>query len=173
MAMAVGEWVSVSSQADVEQADLELERKHLAADPEGELEELTRIYEQRGLSRGLAEQVARELHAGDVLAAHARDELGHHETTKARPVQAALASASSFTAGGTVPFLGMLGPFTGTGRILFIVLVTILGLTLAGILGARAAGVGVRKPTLRVVLGGATAMAITACVGQVAVVAGV
>jgi len=173
MAMAVGEWVSVSSQADVEQADLELERKHLAADPDGELEELTSIYEGRGLSRPLAEQVARELHQGDVLAAHARDELGHHETTKARPVQAACASAASFTLGGLVPFLGMLGSSTGTARILLIVAVTVLGLAVAGVLGARAAGVGIRRPTLRVVLGGAVAMAITALVGHLAGVAGI
>jgi len=173
MAMAAGEWVSVSSQSDVEQADLDLERRHLAADPEGELEELTQIYQHRGLSRGLAEQVARELHQDDPLAAHARDELGQHETTRARPVQAAVASATSFTLGGLIPFLGMLGPATGTARILLIVAVTVLGLTLAGFLGARAAGAGVARPLLRVVLGGSAAMAITAGVGQLVGVAGV
>jgi VIT1/CCC1 family predicted Fe2+/Mn2+ transporter len=173
MAMAAGEWVSVSSQSDVERADLELERQHLAADPDGELEELTVIYQERGLSRHLAEQVALELHQGDVLAAHARDELGQHETTKARPVQAAVASAASFTLGGLVPFLGMLGPFTGTSRILAIVIVTILGLWTAGYLGARAAGAGLLTPTLRVVLGGSVAMAITAGVGQLAGIAGI
>jgi len=172
MAMAAGEWVSVSSQSDVEEADLELERQHLAADPDGELEELTVIYQERGLSRYLAEQVARELHEGDVLAAHARDELGQHETTKARPVQAALASAASFLLGGLIPFLGMLGPFTGAARILAIVVVTILGLWTAGYLGARAAGAGLLTPTLRVVLGGTIAMAITAGIGQLAGVAG-
>jgi VIT1/CCC1 family predicted Fe2+/Mn2+ transporter len=173
MAMAAGEWVSVSSQADVERADLEIERRHLAADPDGELEELTVIYQDRGLSRGLAEQVARELHQGDVLAAHARDELGQHETTRARPVQAGTASAVSFTLGGLIPFLGMLGPFAGTERILLIVLITVLGLILAGLLGARAAGAGLLTPCLRVVLGGSAAMAITAGVGQLAGVAGI
>jgi VIT1/CCC1 family predicted Fe2+/Mn2+ transporter len=172
MAMAAGEWVSVSSQADVEQADLDLERRHLAADPDGELEELTVIYQDRGLSRGLAEQVARELHQGDVLAAHARDELGQHDNTKARPIQAATASAASFTLGGLIPFLGMLGPYVGGTRILVIVAVTILGLTLAGYLGARAAGAGLLTPMLRVVLGGSAAMAITAGVGQLVGVAG-
>jgi VIT1/CCC1 family predicted Fe2+/Mn2+ transporter len=172
MAMAAGEWVSVSSQADVERADLELERQHLAADPAGELEELTVIYQQRGLSRGLSERVAQELHQGDVLAAHARDELGQHETTRARPVQAATASAASFTLGGLIPFLGMLGPLAGTARILLIVAVTILGLALAGYLGARAAGAGLVTPILRVVLGGSAAMAITAGVGQLVGAAG-
>ncbi len=172
MAMAAGEWVSVSSQADVERADLELERRHLAADPEGELEELTRIYQERGLSRQLAEQVARELHEGDPLAAHARDELGQHETTQARPIQAAVASAASFTLGGLVPFLGMLGPATGTARILLIFLVTFLGLVLAGLLGARAAGANLLRPCLRVVLGGSVAMVITAAVGQLTGAAG-
>jgi VIT1/CCC1 family predicted Fe2+/Mn2+ transporter len=173
MAMAAGEWVSVSSQSDVEKADLELERRHLAADPDGELEELTLIYEERGLSRGLAEQVARELHQGDALAAHARDELGQHEVTRARPIQAASASAASFTLGGLVPLLGMLGAVGGTARILLIVAVTLLGLAVAGFLGARAAGAGVLTPTLRVVLGGSAAMAITAGVGQLVGAAGV
>jgi vacuolar iron transporter family protein len=173
MAMAAGEWVSVSSQSDVERADLELERRELAADPDGELEELTRIYQDRGLPRGLAEQVAGELHKGDVLAAHARDELGQHASTKARPLQAAAASAVSFLLGGLVPFLGMLGAFAGTGRILLIVAVTIAGLTAAGLLGARAAGAGLLRPTLRVVCGGTAAMAVTALVGHLAGAAGI
>jgi VIT1/CCC1 family predicted Fe2+/Mn2+ transporter len=166
MAMAAGEWVSVSSQADVEAADLERERRELAADPEGELEELTRIYEERGLSRGLAEQVAVELTRGDVLAVHARDELGFSDVHAARPGQAALASAASFTAGGLVPFLGLLGSATGTARILLVVVVTFVGLAVAGVLGARAAGAGLTRPTLRVLLGGGAAMAITALVGH-------
>lgn len=176
MAMAAGEWVSVSSQADVEAADLARERRELAEDPEGELEELTRIYQERGLSRELAEQVARELSDSDadtLLAVHAREELGHHEASAARPGQAALASAASFTAGGAIPLLGMLGAFEGTARILLIVVVTLVGLGLAGVLGARAAGVSWRRPTLRVVLGGAAAMAVTAVVGHLVGLAGV
>ena len=166
MAMAVGEWVSVSAQADIERADLELEAKHLAADPEGEHEELVRIYQARGLSRGLAEQVACELAQGDLLAVHARDELGHHETTKAQPVQASLASAASFTAGGLVPLLGMLGNLHGSTRIALVIAVTLAGLVIAGMLGARAAGSRLLRPTLRVVLGGMAAMAVTASIGQ-------
>jgi vacuolar iron transporter family protein len=166
MAMAVGEWVSVSAQADIEQADLELEARHLATDPQGEHEELVEIYEARGLSRGLAEQVAYELEQGDLLAVHARDELGHHETNKARPVQASLASAASFTAGGLIPFLGMLGTAHGLARIALIIAVTLAGLLVAGILGARAAGSRLPRPTLRVVFGGMAAMAVTASIGQ-------
>lgn len=176
MAMAAGEWVSVSSQADVEAADLARERRELASDPEGELEELTLIYQHRGLPRELAEQVARELSKGDadtLLAVHAREELGHNEASTARPGQAAFASAASFTAGGLVPLLGMLGSLSGSARILLIVAVTLLGLAVAGVLGARAAGVGWRRPTTRVLLGGAAAMAVTALVGHLAGVAGV
>ncbi|WP_198950089.1 VIT1/CCC1 transporter family protein [Kineosporia sp. A_224] len=173
MAMAAGEWVSVSSQSDVERADLDRERRELADDPRGELEELTGIYEQRGLPRDLAELVAAELHKGDVLAVHARDELGHSESSQARPVQAAGASAAAFTLGGLVPFLGMLGAVTGTARILLIVVVTLAGLTVAGALGARAAGTTLGRPTLRVVLGGGAAMAVTALVGHLVGLAGV
>ena len=113
MAMAAGEYVSVSSQSDVESADRQTEIAELAADPEGELEELTQIYQARGVPRELAEQVAVALHAEDPLQAHLRDELGHHESTKARPRQAAGASAASFTIGGLVPFLGMLASSQG------------------------------------------------------------
>lgn len=176
MAMAAGEWVSVSSQADVEQADLARERRELAEHPDAELEELVGIYQERGLSRGLAEQVAHELSQGDLdrrVSVHARDELGHSEVSHARPVQAALASAGSFAAGGLVPFLGMLGPASGTARILLIVLVTVAGLAVAGVLGAKAAGTAWGRPTLRVVLGGSAAMAVTAAVGHLAGVAGV
>ena len=110
MSMAVGEYVSVSSQTDIEDADRELEMKHLEIDPEGELEELTEIYIKRGLSPDLARQVAKELHEHDALEAHLRDELGQFEHTKARPVQAAFASMISFTLGGAIPFLGALAP---------------------------------------------------------------
>jgi vacuolar iron transporter family protein len=175
MAMAAGEWVSVSAQGDVERADLARERKELIAHPDAELEELIGIFESRGLPRELAEEVGRELSKGDideVLAVHARDELGHSEMHQARPGQAALASALSFTIGGLVPFLGMLGSAGGTRRIMLIVTVTIVGLALAGLLGARAAGTSWGRPTMRVLLGGSAAMAVTALVGQLAGLAG-
>src|SRR5690606_30866885 len=107
MSMAAGEYVSVSSQADTERADLEMERRHLAEDPAYELEELAEIYMQRGLDRPLAEQVARQLTARDALAAHARDELGLTEQLAARPVQAAAASAATFVSGAAVPLLAV------------------------------------------------------------------
>ena len=166
MAMAAGEWVSVSSQSDVERADLALERRELDANPDAELEELIAIYQGRGLRRELAEQVAVELTKGDALAAHARDELGLHPSSRARPLQAAGASAASFMLGGVVPLIGMVGTFTGNARILVIVLVTLVGLAVAGVLGARAAGTAITRPALRVVLGGAGAMAVTALVGH-------
>jgi VIT1/CCC1 family predicted Fe2+/Mn2+ transporter len=172
MAMAAGEFVSVSAQSDVESADRAKETLELAADPVGELEELTRIYEERGVPRALAEQVAAALHDEDALEAHLRDELGHSEHSKARPVQAAAASAVSFTIGGLIPFLGML--VTGEGpRLVAIVVVTILGLALAGVLGARVAGTTLLRPTLRVVAGGMAAMLVTAAIGSLAGVAGV
>jgi VIT1/CCC1 family predicted Fe2+/Mn2+ transporter len=171
MAMAAGEFVSVSAQADVESADRAKEKAELAADPESELEELTIIYEGRGLPRELAEQVAVALHDSDALEAHLRDELGHSEHSKARPLQAAFASAVSFVIGGLVPFLALLAP--ESGRLAAIVVVTILGLAVAGLLGAGAAGTTLLRPTLRVVLGGAAAMAVTALIGRLAGVAGI
>jgi VIT1/CCC1 family predicted Fe2+/Mn2+ transporter len=172
MSMAVGEYVSVRSQNDIEESDRKLEIEHLAIDPEGELEELTQIYQARGISRELAEQVARELHEHDALGAHLRDELGQHESTKARPLQAAFASALSFTAGGLVPFLGAFAPSLG-GKALSIVAITCVGLILAGIISAKTAGAGIAKTTLRILFGGSLGMAITAAVGQVAHVSGI
>lgn len=171
MAMAAGEYVSVSSQADVERADRALEQRHLAADPEGELEELTEIYRSRGLPPDLAAKVALSLHEADPLEAHLRDELGHTETSAARPIQAAVVSAGSFLSGGLVPFLGLALARTPTTRIVAIVLVTVLGLAIAGMLGARAARTPILRPALRVVLGGGAAMAVTSLVGQLAGVA--
>ncbi|MDH6132263.1 VIT1/CCC1 family predicted Fe2+/Mn2+ transporter [Kitasatospora sp. MAA4] len=172
MAMAAGEYVSVSSQVDVELADRAKESRELAEDPEAELAELTAIYESRGVPRPLALQVATALHEADPLQAHLRDELGQSEQSAARPVQAALASATSFLTGGLVPFLGLLA--TGaTARLWLIVAVTLCGLALAGLLAARAAGTALLRPTLRVVVGGALAMAVTAAVGQLAHTAGV
>jgi VIT1/CCC1 family predicted Fe2+/Mn2+ transporter len=168
MAMAAGEYVSVSSQADVERADRTLEQRHLAQDPEGELEELAEIYRGRGLPSELATQVAMALHRTDPLEAHLRDELGHTETSAARPVQAAVVSAGSYLAGGLIPFLGLLLASTAAARTVAIVAVTLFGLAVAGMLGARAAGTPLLRPALRVVLGGSAAMAITSIVGQIA-----
>jgi len=172
MAMAAGEYVSVSSQADIERADRTKERRELASNPEGELAELVAIYPDRGVPHDLAVQVATALHARDPLAAHMRDELGHTDTSRARPGQAALASAASFTAGGLIPFIGVLAP-AGTVLLLLIVAVTLTGLAVAGLLGARAAGTGLLPPTLRVVAGGTAAMLVTALVGHLAHLAGV
>lgn len=172
MAMAAGEYVSVSSQVDVERADEELEKRELAANPEGELAELTEIYQSRGVPAELARQVAAALHDNDPLRAHLRDELGHTAATAARPLQASVASAASFLMGGLVPFLGLLAPTHAT-RLGLIVVVTLCGLGVAGVLGARAAGVGMLRPALRVLIGGGLAMAVTAAVGQLAHVGGI
>lgn len=172
MAMAAGEYVSVSSQSDIERADEQLEKEHHALDPEGELEELTQIYIGRGLPRELAHQVAETMHAKDALEAHLRDELGQLDHHKARPVQAATASAISFLIGGAIPFLGMLW-HSSTGRIVAMVVVTVIGLALAGMLGARAAGTKLLPPTIRVMLGGSAAMAVTSLIGHLAHVSGI
>ena len=141
MSMAVGEYVSVRSQNDIEESDRLLEIEHLAIDPEGELEELAQIYMERGLSHDLSLKVAQELHRQDPLAAHLRDELGQHSKTKARPVQAALASTLSFTAGGLIPFLGAFAPTPGVAAV-SIVLFTIFSLLATGIISAKIAGSG-------------------------------
>ena len=172
MAMAAGEYVSVSSQRDVEQADRAREAREQQLHPEAERLELVGIYEGRGLPRALAEQVADAFHDLDPLETHLRDELGHTEHNRARPMQAALASAGCFTLGGLVPFLGLVGHGNGL-RLGLIVLVTIVGLAIAGLLGARVAGGALARPTLRVVIGGGAAMAITAAVGHLAHVSGV
>lgn len=172
MSMAVGEYVSVRSQNDIEESDRKLEIAHLAIDPEGELEELTQIYEQRGLSRETAEKVAKELHEHDALGAHLRDELGQHEATKARPLQAAFASALSFTAGGLIPLMGALAPSLGA-KAFSIVGITMVGLVIAGVISAKTAGSSVAKTTSRILFGGILGMAITAVVGQVAHVSGI
>lgn len=163
LSMAAGEYVSVSSQTDIETADRQMEIEHHLADPEGELEELAEIYEERGLNKDLAKQVAIALTEHDALGAHLREELGHHEASKARPMQAALTSAAAFTAGGLVPFFGLL--FTGAMRGPAITAISVLGLFVAGYLSARAAGCGILRPTMRVVIGGSLAMAVTFIVG--------
>jgi VIT1/CCC1 family predicted Fe2+/Mn2+ transporter len=165
MSMAVGEYVSVRSQNDIEDSDRLLEIEHLTIDPEAELQELQHIYIKRGLTPELALQVATAMHAKDPLEAHLRDELGQHPHTKAKPVQAAIASATSFTAGGIIPFLGAFAPTPG--KVAFsIVAFTIVGLTFTGILSAKTAGSKLFTPTLRVIIGGCLGMAITAGIGR-------
>jgi VIT1/CCC1 family predicted Fe2+/Mn2+ transporter len=164
LSMAAGEYVSVSSQADTERADLELERRELETQPQFEEDELTGIYEKRGLEPALARTVARALMAHDALGAHARDELGLSETLTARPLQAALASATSFAVGAALPILLVL--FAPARRIGFSVTIASL-VCLAG-LGALAARAGGASPTIgaaRVLFWGALAMAVTAAVG--------
>ncbi|MBS1878695.1 MAG: VIT family protein [Actinobacteria bacterium] len=162
--MAAGEYVSVSSQRDTEDADLRLERRELAANPSGELRELAGIYEARGLDPELAAEVARGLTAYDALEAHARDELGLPEDRRARPLQAAGASALSFAVGAILPLLAV-GLFGSSIRVAACVVVTLLALIGLGALGARLGGAPVLPAVLRVVFWGATAMAVTAGIG--------
>ena len=172
MSMAVGEYVSVRSQNDIEESDRLLEIEHLALDPEGEFEELVHIYIHRGLSRELAVQVVDAMHKRDPLEAHLRDELGQHPHTKARPVQAAVASALSFTAGGLIPFAGAFAPTPGAAAT-SIVTFTIFGLLATGVISARMAGSKILVPTLRVIGGGILGMTITAGIGQALHVSGI
>jgi len=164
MSMAAGEYVSVSSQADTEAADLDRERKELAADPEHELAEMTAIYVGRGLDQGLAAQVAAQLTAHDALGAHARDELGISETLSARPVQAALASAGTFSVGAALPLLVVL--LAPVPALMWTVSASsLLFLALLGALAARTGGSSVWVSAARVTFWGALAMALTAGVG--------
>jgi VIT1/CCC1 family predicted Fe2+/Mn2+ transporter len=164
MSMAAGEYVSVSSQADTERADLERERKELAADGEYELLELSAIYIERGLDPSLARQVATQLMAHDALAAHARDELGISPMTSARPIQAALASAATFSVGAALP---LVTAFLCTRPLITVVVsITSLGfLALLGGVSARVGGAPVGKAVGRVTFWGALAMAATAGIG--------
>jgi VIT1/CCC1 family predicted Fe2+/Mn2+ transporter len=164
MSMAAGEYVSVSSQTDAENADLARERRELARTPEAELEELTQIYVDRGLDRGLAGQVAVQLTKRDALAAHARDELGISGTVATRPVQAAFVSALTFAAGAIVPVLAaMATPADKTSIV--VAASTIVALAILGGLGASAGGAGIVRGSLRVTFWGALAMGVTAAVG--------
>ena len=165
MSMAVGEYVSVRSQNDVEESDKQMEIDHLATDPDGELMELAQIYIERGLTPELAQEVARQMHARDPLEAHLRDELGQTPQSKARPMQAAIASAASFTLGGLIPFAGAFAPTPGAVA-LSIVGFALAGLLVTGILSAKTAGKDVFGPTVRVMLGGAFGMAVTAGIGR-------
>ena len=165
MSMAVGEYVSVRSQNDVEESDKQMEIEHLAVDPDGELMELAQIYIERGLTPELAREVALQMHARDPLEAHLRDELGQTPQSKARPMQAALASAASFTMGCLIPFAGAFAPTPGTVA-LSIVGFALAGLLVTGILSAKTAGKDLFGPTVRVMLGGAFGMAVTAGIGR-------
>ena len=165
MSMAAGEYVSVHSQSDIEHADLELERKELKADDKGEHNELMAIYVGRGLDPSLAKQVARQLMVHDAIGAHARDELGISEILRARPIQAALASAGCFAAGAAMPLLvtamapaGVLIPLVSGTSLVF--------LALLGGLAARAGGAAVMLGAMRVTFWGALAMALTAGIGS-------
>jgi VIT1/CCC1 family predicted Fe2+/Mn2+ transporter len=164
MAMAAGEYVSVSSQRDVERADLDQERSELKAHPEGERQELAAIYVKRGLPVDLAGKVAEALTASDALGAHARDELGM-AAIQARPAQAALYSALSFTAGAVLPIAAFLLVPTGA-RSVAVVVCALLALVVLGIAGARTGGAPILRAAVRVCVGGGLAMAVTALVGR-------
>lgn len=164
MSMAAGEFVSVSSQADTEGADLERERHELATDEAGEVAELAGIYVSRGLDHELAGRVAVQLMAHDALGAHARDELGLHEATAARPLQAALSSAAAFAAGAVVPALAA-GFVPGRLLVPVVVASTLLLLVGLGGLAARVGGASVATGAVRVTFWGALAMAVTAAAG--------
>jgi VIT1/CCC1 family predicted Fe2+/Mn2+ transporter len=166
LSMAAGEYVSVSSQRDAEEADIRLEQRELTRDPGGELRELAGIYERRGLSPALAGQVAEALSRRDALEAHARDELGLSDERLAQPLQAAWASALSFSAGAALPLI-VVAVVPAGAREAATAGATLLALALLGDLGARLGGAPRRRATLRVVLWGAVAMAITAAIGAV------
>jgi VIT1/CCC1 family predicted Fe2+/Mn2+ transporter len=164
LSMAAGEYVSVSSQRDSEEADLRLERRELSEDPDGELHELAGIYEARGLSPKLALEVAVSLTESGPLAAHARDELGLEDDRRANPLQAAWASALSFSTGAILPLVAI-GVAPASVRAAVCVVVTLVTLALLGALGARLGGARQLKGTLRVMLWGAAAMGVTAAIG--------
>ena len=165
LSMAAGEYVSVSSQADTEQADLARERRELAAAPEAERRELAGIYVARGLDRELATRVADQLMAHDALGAHARDELGIHEHTRARPIQAAVASAASFAVGAAPPAL-LAAFWSVRGLSAAIVVLTLALLVVLGAVAAHLGGASRFRGALRVAFWGAVAMACTALVGR-------
>lgn len=164
MSMAAGEYVSVSSQSDTEQADLARERAELSGDVDAEIQELAGIYTKRGLDSATADTVARQLMAKDALAAHAHEELGISEMTTARPIQAALTSAATFTAGAALPLAIVI--FAPAAWLVVIEAVASLAfLALLGAVGARAGGAPVWVATIRVTFWGALAMALTAGIG--------
>jgi vacuolar iron transporter family protein len=164
MSMAAGEYVSVSSQRDSERASLAEEQRELEADPAGELDELTRIYVDRGLDQDMARAVAEQLSDGDVLAIHARDELGFIPETRARPLQAAGASALSFSIGGMLPLLAVAWS-PSPARLASTAAATIVALAITGWLGARMGHAPPLRATARVVLWGSLAMVVTTAIG--------
>ena len=165
MSMAAGEYVSVSSQADTEAADLAREEAELASSPEAEFDELSRIYQERGLAKSTADEVARQMMERDALGAHARDELSLTHVTTARPVQAALTSAATFTVGAALPLLVAsvlpLGPPLAGG----VALASLIFLAALGAIGAKAGGAPVATAVARVTFWGAAAMAVTSGIG--------
>ncbi|SER37244.1 VIT1/CCC1 transporter family protein [Neolewinella agarilytica] len=164
LSMAAGEYVSVSSQSDLEKADLERERKELADTPEEELRELAAIYEGRGLRPDTALEVARQMTEHDALLAHARDELGISDMTEADPLQAALASGAAFTVGGAMPVLvSLFVPLSSMVPAQYVF--GILALALLGFLSARTGGASIWRPILRITFWGTAAMGLTALVG--------
>lgn len=166
MSMAAGEYVSVSSQSDIERADIERERQALAEVPEQELAELAAIFESRGMSAVTAMQAAREVTEHDALGAHMREELGLHEVNHANPLQAALASLVTFAIAASIPVLAAL--LAPRGTVIPVVLgVTLLSLAILGAIGARAGGARILPAMIRVLVWGAFAMAVTMGVGRV------
>ena len=168
MSMAAGEYVSVSSQADTETADLARERAELEADPEFEHRELAAIYQKRGLDEDTADKVATQLMAHDALGAHARDELSITHITTARPIQAAMTSAATFTTGAALPLAAAWLSPVGQSMIIAVSIASLLFLTMLGAIGARAGNAPIVKAAVRVAFWGALAMAITAGIGRLA-----
>ena len=166
MSMAVGEYVSVSSQRDAEQADIGLETQELATDPQAELEELAQIYVKRGLDKNLAMKVAEQLSSHDRLGAHMRDELGIDQASLARPLQAAWISAASFATFAAVPIVALLVAPVAL-RIPMIAILSLVSLAALGAFGGRLGGAPIGRAALRVTLGGGLAMAVTALIGRI------
>jgi len=165
MSMAVGEYVSVSSQRDAEQADIEREKAELDTAPRAELEELARIYIERGLDRSLAMKVAEQLSARDRLGAHMRDELGINKASLARPLQAAWISAASFGCSAMVPIVGLLVAPAAL-RVPAVAVLSLAGLAALGAFGGHLGGAPIGRAALRVTIGGTLAMAVTAAIGR-------
>lgn len=165
LSMAAGEYVSVSSQRDSERADIAIEKKSLAENPDAELAELAWIYEQRGLDKQLAAKVARQLHAHDAVAAHARDELGIDHEALAKPTQAAIASATAFSIGAAIPVIAALLSSVAAGG--WVITVTsLVALAISGAVGALIGGGQRLVASMRVLLGGGAAMAVTYAIGH-------
>jgi len=166
LSMAAGEYVSVSSQTDIEKADIEREKIELETMPEVELQILAEIYEQRGLTKATALQVAKELTAADALGAHVRDELGINEISQANPIQAAFASGAAFTVGGLLPLLvAIFAPVAGMEYYLYAF--TIVSLVLLGAVAAKTGGSNITKAVLRITIWGTIAMGLSAVVGYI------